>query len=262
MAELELLSSRQNPRVKDAAALKDAAARRKTGLFLAEGARLCADAALHGAVIEALFITLSAAETYRTYFETVLPAAKTAYYITDPVSEKLADTAVSQNFFCVCRQKAEAPDLRPDGRYLVADRVQNPDNLGAIARSAEAFGATGMIVSGGADPYSPKALRASMGAVLRFPVIKAADAAEEILRLNSLGLRTFAAVLDARAKDLRTVSVPGGCALVVGNEGEGVSQAAAAACTDLVTIPMAGRAESLNVSAAAAVLMWELFGKQ
>ncbi len=259
--EFELLSSRQNPRIKAAAALKDAAERKNTGLFLAEGARLCADAAAFGAGVQALFVTEAAAAAYSAQFAAVREAAENVYYITEAVAQKLADTASSQNFFCVCRKKNAAPVPLSGGACVVTDRVQNPENLGALSRSAEAFGAVELIVCGGCDIYAPKALRASMGALLRFPVRQAKNAAEEIRRLNESGVRTFAAVLSVRAADVRTVRVNGPLALVIGNEGDGVSPEAAAACTDQVIIPMAGRAESLNAAAAGAVLMWELFGR-
>lgn len=262
MAQHELLSSRQNPRVKAAAALKDASERRKTGLFLAEGARLCADAAAFGTAVETLFITEEAALAYPAQYRAAAAAAKEVFFVSREAAEKLSDTASSQHFFCVCRQKTAPAGPIPAGNYLVTDRIQNPDNLGALSRSAEAFGAAGMIAAGGCDIYSPKALRASMGALLRFPVWRAPDCAEALLQMKAAGFRTFAAVLGSRSVDIRTVTACGPKALVIGNEGEGVSPAAAAACTDLVVIPMAGRAESLNAAAAGAVLLWELFGKE
>jgi TrmH family RNA methyltransferase len=100
-----------------------------------------------------------------------------------------------------------------------------------------------------------------MGALLRFPVFRAADAAEAAEKLTGLGMRVFAALLSDTALDVRSVTLTGGGALVIGNEGSGVSDAAAAVCTDHVIIPMAGRAESLNAAAAGAVLLWELCGK-
>ena len=256
-----LITSRQNPRVRAAAALLDAKERKKTGLFLLEGARLCADAAENGVAVETLFLTPRAAEGYAPYYETVRAAAKETFFIDESVAEKLSDTAGSQHFFCVCRKRETPWAIDPAGFYLITDRVQNPDNLGALSRSAEAFGAAGLIVCGGCDLWSPKALRASMGALLRFPVFRAADAAEAAEKLTGLGMRVFAALLSDTARDVRSVTLTGGGALVIGNEGSGVSDAAAAVCTDHVIIPMAGKAESLNAAAAGAVLLWELCGK-
>ena len=244
-----------------AAALLEAKERKKTGRFLLEGARLCADAAENGVEILTLFLTRRAAGSYASYYNTVRAAAAQTFFVEESVAEKLADTAGSQHFFCVCKKKEPDAAADPAGFYLVTDRIQNPDNLGALARSAEAFGVSGLIVCGGCDVWSPKALRASMGALLRFPVLREETAEAAVEKLNGLGMRTFAAVLNERASDIRSVSFTGGAALVVGNEGQGVSPAAAEKCTDLVLIPMAGRAESLNAAAAGAVLLWELKGR-
>ncbi len=261
MAAYERIESKSNPKIKEAAALNDARERKKTGLFLAEGARLCADAAENGVEIVSLFITDKAAETYEACYHAVLRAAAREYRVSETAAERLSDTVSSQNFFCVCRRKPEAARPDPAGAYLLTDRIQDPDNLGALARSAEAFGADGLIVCGGCDIYAPKALRASMGALLRFPVFRRADAADTVRECVEAGMRAYAAVLHRDALDLRAVTPAGGRLVVIGNEGQGVSPAAAEACTDYVTIPMAGRAESLNAAAAGAVLLWELIGK-
>lgn len=260
--EPTLITSRQNPRVKAAAALLDAKERKKTGLFLLEGARLCADAAENGVAVETLLVTPRAAEGYAPYYKAVRAAAEETLFIDETVAEKLSDTAASQHFFCVCRKRETPLAIDPAGFYLITDRVQTPDNLGALSRSAEAFGAAGLIVCGGCDIYSPKALRASMGALLRFPVYREADAALVVETLTGRGMRVFAALLSDTARDVRAVSLTGGGALVIGNEGAGVSDAVAAKCTDHVIIPMAGRAESLNAAAAGAVLLWELWGRR
>ena len=240
-----------------AAALLGAGERKKTGLFLAEGARLCADAAGNGVEIETLFVTAAAAEKYAALLEPAVRAAARRYEIAESVAEKLSDTAHPQGVFCVCRKPERALTLQPDGFYVITENLQNPDNLGAIARTAEAFGANGLLVAGGCDVYQPKALRASMGALLRFPVAFAADAPAEIERFRSAGLAVYAAALTPEAADIRAVPKTGGAAVVIGNEGAGVSPEALAASTGSVIIPMAGKAESLNAAAAAAVLLWE-----
>ena len=106
--------------------------------------------------------------------------------------------------------------------------------------------------------YNPKVLRASMGGVLRFPVMICSDLAAEITGLKSDGFSTFAAVPDSNATDIKTVGFSGSDVCVIGNEGNGVSNAVKNACDQLVTINMLGRAESLNASAAAAIVMWEM----
>ena len=256
-ADTERISSRTNPKVQAAAALLAAKERNACGRFLAEGARLCADAAGNGVEIETLFVTPAAAEKYAALLEPVFRKAGRVCEIGDAVAEKLSDTAHPQGVFCVCKKPERRFLLKPAGFYVMTENLQNPDNLGAISRTAEAFGADGLLVAGGCDMYQPKALRASMGALLRFPVASVPDAPAEICRLKDAGIAVYAAALTPQASDLRTVPKTGGVAVVIGNEGSGVSPETLAACTGSVVIPMAGKAESLNAAAAAAVLLWE-----
>ncbi|MCH5197730.1 MAG: RNA methyltransferase [Oscillospiraceae bacterium] len=262
MKNFETITSRANQKIRDASALLQARERKKTGLFIAEGARLCEDAAINGTEILRLFITKKAAETYSDIFSMLAESSKEVYFIDGAVAEKLSDTEASQNIFCVCRQRKSDISFEDDGFYLMTDNIQNPDNLGALSRSAEAFGAKGLIVSGGCDIYSPKALRASMGALVRFPVVRTGNSAEKITELKKLGFKALACVPDSGALDVRLADKSGKTVLVIGNEGAGISEEAKKECTGLVTIPMAGRAESLNAAAAGAVMMWEFSGRK
>ena len=127
-----------------------------------------------------------------------------------------------------------------------------------ICRSAEAIGLDGLIVSGGFDVYNPKALRAAMGSSLRMPVILADNLAQLIEKANAAGMQTLASVPRNTATDIRKVDMQGGVVCCVGNEGSGLSEEVIGACKTTVVIPMNGRAESFNASAAAAILAWEL----
>jgi len=147
--------------------------------------------------------------------------------------------------------------VQKGGRYLALEQVQNPQNLGAAARTAEALGIAGLIVSGGCDRFNPKALRASMGSLLRLPVMQVEDMASWLKAQNETIL-TLATVPDMRATSICTLDFSGGAIAVVGNEGNGVSEAVLAAVRERVTIPMRGAAESLNASAAATITMWEM----
>ena len=157
----------------------------------------------------------------------------------------------------MCREKKTDTSVNLEGMYVFTDNVQNPDNLGAIARTAEALGANGLIVHSGCDIYSPKALRASMGALLRFPVIKIEDAPSYLADLAKNGMKIFASVVSPDAMSVTDADKSGGCVLIIGNEGNGVSDEILAVSTEKITIRMKGKAESLNASAAATVLIWE-----
>lgn len=254
---MEILTSRTNPTVKAACALKENSERRKTGLFLLEGARLCADAALNKMEVTAFFATEKAMEKYKKEAELLIGVAEKSYLIAESVAEKLSDTKNSQQFFAVCREKKTDTSVNSEGMYVFTDNVQNPDNLGAIARTAEALGADGLIVHSGCDIYSPKALRASMGALLRFPVIKIEDAPSYLADLAKNGMKIFASVVSPDAMSVTDADKSGGCVLIIGNEGNGVSDEILAVSTEKITIRMKGKAESLNASAAATVLIWE-----
>lgn len=257
---MEVLTSRNNETVKAAAALKNADARREQGLFLLEGARLCYDAVRSGVVIEKAFMTETAMHKYYDECIALQDAAKKSFLIADSLSERLADTKNPQGVFCVCKTLDKTNNIdkiKYNGIYALADGLQNPDNLGALARTAEALGADGLLLCGGCDIYSPKAMRASMGSLLRLPVFVSDDAPDLVRTLQEKGLRVFASVVDDDAKAVQSVSKGKGCVVVIGNEGNGVSDAVKEAADERITIPMAGRAESLNAAAAAAILLWE-----
>lgn len=254
---MEIISSRTNPVIKAAAALKEASERKNTGLFLIEGARLCFDAASNSVQVEKLFITERAAEKYPREFEAVKSKAVKSYFISEHIAEKLADTKNSQQFFAVCRDTKSTPEIARDKMYVFCDNIQNPDNLGAIARTAEALGAAGLIVNSGCDIYSPKALRASMGALMRFPVIRTEKGKELLMTLKNSGMEIYGSVVSPDAEKLTEIPKKGNGILVIGNEGNGISEEILGVCTRHITIPMKGKAESLNASAAATILIWE-----
>jgi len=225
-------------------------ARREQGLFFLEGWRLCTDALESRYVPEALFVTEAAEQKYPVAHENMT-------LISEPVAQKLADTQSPQGVFGVFRQaqpvgfnrEATAPP------QVALENLQDPANLGAIARTAEALGISGLVVSGGCDVYHPKALRASMGALLRLNVTQTEDLPAW---LRESKLPCYAAVPNDQATPLPLCDFSGGAVVAIGNEGNGLSEEALAACTQRLTIPMRGKSESLNAAAAAAIMMWEM----
>lgn len=254
---MEEITSRNNPAVKSAAALKELKERKSTGLFLLEGARLCKDAALNGVEIIRFFVTEKAMEKYPSEAELLQDTAEGSFLVPESVAEKLSDTKSSQGFFAVCRQPDISLEINYGGMYVFTDNVQNPDNMGAIVRTAEAMGVDGIIINSGCDIYSPKALRASMGALLRFPVIRTDSPREILTECKNNSMKIFASIVDASAESVTTAPKDGGCVLIIGNEGNGIGEEVLSLSTNRITIPMKGKAESLNASAAATVLIWE-----
>lgn len=254
-----VIQSRTNAKIKDGCRLTASAKyRREQGLFTLEGLRLCADAAQSGCQVQTLFLTADAEEKGGERLKILLKNAQKIYTVTEEVAEKLSDTVSSQGVFAILQMLPEtALAIQKGGKYVVLDTVQNPQNLGAIARTAEAFGVNGLIVGGGCDRYNPKALRASMGSLLRLPVFETEDLAATVREIGKT-VPTFATVPDCAAESICAQDFSGGAAAIIGNEGNGVREAVLSAAQKCVTIPMRGNAESLNAAAAATVTVWEM----
>jgi TrmH family RNA methyltransferase len=155
------------------------------------------------------------------------------------------------------------PDLPfpEEALVLLLDSVQDPTNVGAILRSAEAFGAAAVVLTRGtADPFSPKALRASAGSAFRIPVAADVPAAEALSWARSAGARVAGAEAKG-GKDPGDIRAGTRLLLAIGSEGHGLSSEVAAALDERVTIPLRGRVESLNAAVAAALLLYTLSPK-
>ena len=254
-----LITSTNNDKIKQVAKLVSSAAeRRSCGLFVVEGIRLCRDAVLSGINPTELYITESAKIKYSTELDSIITASDTVYEISDSVAAKISDTKNPQGVFSVNKilDKTEnSVRIENTGLYVALDNIQNPDNLGAICRTAEAFGYNAVIVGGGCDIYNPKALRASMGAMFRLPVIRCTTLSE---LFKGCDTDIIATVPDSNAMKITEYKKSGGAILVIGNEGNGISDDVMSMCNCRLTIPMPGKAESLNAAAAATVCMWEL----
>ncbi|MCQ2463628.1 MAG: RNA methyltransferase [Clostridia bacterium] len=254
-----VIESKNNEKIKQAVQLAASSKERKqTGLFFLEGLRLCHDAALSGIRIINLFYTADAAQHSR--FELITQKAESSYEIRQDIASRLAQTQSSQGVFCVCEKpgmKLTEDDIVSGGCFIALENIQDPANLGAVCRTAEALGIKGAVLSGCCDIYNPKSQRAAMGSLLRLPLLITDDLPGLLSRLKKKGTGVFAAVPDAAAQDIRTVEFGFSSITVIGNEANGVTRETANICLP-VTIPMKGRAESLNASAAAAVIMWEI----
>ncbi len=141
-------------------------------------------------------------------------------------------------------------------RAIVLENVQDPGNVGTVLRTADAFGMDMVVLCGAcADPYNPKTVRASMGAIFRQSVVRTDLAGlDRALR----GLPLYGAALAPGGLDVRDLPADGPLAVAVGNEGKGLTEELLARCAGTVRIPMGPRTESLNAAVAAAVVMWEM----
>lgn len=231
--------------------------RKQQGMFFLEGLRLCRDAAITGCEIEFAFFTRKAIETKPEAVELISGIASQYFEISDQVAAKLSLTESSQGFYCLCRIEKKETKILPDGKYIALENIQDPSNLGAICRTAEALGINGAILSGCCDRYSPKVQRSAMGSLLRLNIIDCDDLKEYLLELKSMGMKLYATTPDDSAEKITECDMSEGVVAVIGNEGNGVTEDVFSVC-EKVTIPMLGRAESLNASMAAAITMWEM----
>lgn len=256
----ETISSRENAKIKYACRLADSAAfRRQEGAFLAEGPRLCPELA-KGTALRTLFYTEAALAHAPALAE--LPG--THCRIADHVAEKLAEVEANQGVFGIFSipELSWEQTVRPGGRYLALERVQDPGNVGTLIRSAAAFGFDGVLLSDGcASPWAPKTLRASMGAAVRIPVLEVGSMAAAAARLRAAGICCLAAALyHSQPLSEAPASYPGGLCAVIGSEGQGLLPETIEACDLSVRIPMTDKAESLNAGIAGSILLWHFRG--
>lgn len=254
------ITSAKNPVIQAARALKSKSVRGESGLFLCEGEHMVAEAlaSTPDGVME-LFVSDVQAHEY----EALLARAGHArvYAVSDAVLEALSQVTTPQGVAATVRIPAarEINGLGP--RVALLENVQDPGNVGTVIRTADAAGFDACVLTGGcADPYAPKALRATMGSVFRVPTAFAPDAAAAARALAGLGYAVVATVLDGEDFYTRAPLPPKVC-LMIGNEGAGLTDSAQAAATHRYRLPMRGGAESLNAAVAAAVFMYEIVNR-
>ena len=257
------ITSRDNRYVKEVRRLlADAKYRRESGRFAIEGVRLCRDAVRSGVKVEVFLYTPKAARQYAEALEEMGTACGGGMEIAEELSDYMADTAAPQGVYGICRVLDNRPacdTMKTAGRLLGLEDIQDPANLGAVIRTAEALGLEGLLLSTGCcDPYNPKVLRASMGGVFRLPLYPVGEMAAAVERLRLAGRRCFACVPDGEAASICSIEWRSEDVCLIGNEGNGLTPQTVQACTGRLTIRMPGRAESLNASTAAALVMWEM----
>ena len=254
------ITSTKNPLVKRIKALARRDAREEEGRFVAEGIRMIEELLSSGLRVE--LILYDAAMSGGREQE-LLDRARAAGVRLVPASRNVIEAGSTvetpQGIIAVAEPpRSSADDLfkRTDLLLVVADRIQDPGNLGTIIRIADAAGATGVIAtSGSADPFNPKALRATMGSIFHLPVVELdVDVAQA--RLTAAGVRVLVAD-QAGAIVYTDADYRPPVAIVLGNEGQGPDARWLQAADARIMIPLYGRAESLNVSVAAGLLLYE-----
>ncbi|MDQ0392350.1 TrmH family RNA methyltransferase [Labrys monachus] len=256
-----VVTSLTNPLVKDIRALEMRKVRQEAGLFVAEGLKLVADAIEAGWPIRILVHrTGEDKPMLARAVRATRQAGGEVLEVTGEILEKLSRRDNPQTVIGVFGQRLERlaeVEIGRDEIWIGLDRVRDPGNLGTIVRTADAVGATGiMLIGDTTDPFGIEAVRATMGSI--FNVRLAAGSAQDFLawrrRFGGLVVGTHL----AGTHDYREVDYAGPCLLLMGNEQQGLPDDLAAACSRLVKIPMRGKADSLNLAVATAVMLFEI----
>ena len=260
------ITSRENPQVREYVRLRENRSfRRKTGRLVIEGVRLLSDALESGVRLQTVFLTEQCKEKNEILWGKILSLGVQIYIVGEGVAQKLADTSTPQGVFAVAfmLDKAIALDkINLYGAYAALENIRDPGNMGTILRTAEALGFAGVIFSAGCtDVYAPKVVRASMGAVFRIKLFEVSDLPAALVFLKKKGMQAIAALASGTSTLITQLDLKDGVVAAIGNEGEGLSAACVEVCTPF-TIPMRGRAESLNAAAATAIIMWEIMRGQ
>lgn len=252
-----IIESHQNKILKRIKGLAQKKNRDKEGVFVAEGVRFVSEIPPEWEVELFLIAKTFEKENDIQNFEN---RAET-YLVNDELFSVLSDTENPQGVLAVCKKQKgdwEAIWKKDAPFFLLAEELNDPGNLGTVIRTADACGADGIFLSkGSVDVYNPKVLRATMGSVFHVPIVQNVNLEEIAFKLKENNIALYAAHLKGDCYPYH-LPLEKGCAFLIGNEARGLSDKAAALCDRWAKIPMPGKAESLNASIAAGVLMYEV----
>jgi TrmH family RNA methyltransferase len=253
---LDVISSRTNARVKQLRAAFQGHARLSGGMVAIEGDHLLEEALRSGMVLKSVFVS------ERRAVPKIVPRGVEVVRLTEEVFGSVVETQSPQGMAALMvppvRVLGDVVGSGGDLLILIAVGLQDPGNLGTLVRSAEAFGAAGVLTTPGTvSAWNQKALRASVGSVFRVPVVGVT--ASEIEGLKSWGVWLVAALgaESVSVVEAQEMDFTGACALMIGNEGSGLGAEWIEMCDARVTIPCPGPVESLNAGVAGSLLLYE-----
>jgi TrmH family RNA methyltransferase len=248
---MEIITSRANNLVKSTKKLLQKKYRKQAKAYLLEGHHLVSEAQTAGSKITKLFVTEDEVSRYPD-----------AIVVSPEVMREMTDSQTPQGVLAIV-DMPETTSLSglSRGRYLVLDQVQDPGNVGTMIRTADAAGYDGVVVSNdSADIYSPKVMRSMQGSNFHLPIFMGSQ--EEIYQaVHELGMTIYATTLSDMSVSHTSIAYPPAFALVMGNEGNGITATTQAMADQFVHIDMPGKAESLNVGVAAGIMMFETIRK-
>ncbi len=252
--------SPHNPRIERVRDLRAARSRRERGRFTLEGPTLLAEAQRSGIAVEELYLTEAAAAAHADLVGVAERAGAQTFLVPERTLARMSDVETSTGLLAVAVLPAQslAAVLAGPGPVLLLAGIADPGNAGTLVRSAEAFGAAGVVFGrGGADPFAPKVVRAAMGSLFRLPV--AGASADELLAAAAAAERpVVAATLDG--EPLAEAALPRRAILAIGNERHGAG-AFLPRWDRAVRIEQASATESLNAAVAGSILLYAMFAK-
>lgn len=252
----DFISSKTNEKIKAVRKLADKKYRTQFGQFVLEGHKLVYDYIRAGGTPTQLFVAEDVTEKYSGIIENA--NCKEVYAVPRSLYMFISGETAPQGILAVCPMPKDVGSFG-SGKTVILESLRDAGNLGTVIRTATAMGIDNIVLSSDcADIYNPKTLRAAMGALFFANIVIVNELVDFVSTLTKQGRRVFAAMPSGNALDVRCLSLGGNDCVVIGNEGNGISAELAECCTANITIPMGGETESLNASAAASILMWEL----
>lgn len=256
--ENSMISSTGNSQIKEIEKLqRKARARKDSRTFVVEGRKMVEEA---GGRIVRLYLSES-------YYEecgrkTGLDDGYTFEVVSDKVFREISDTMTPQGILAIVKMpeyQLEELLLRENSTFLLLEDVRDPGNLGTIMRTAEGAGVSAVLLSrDSVDLFNPKVVRSTMGSIFRMPFVYVEDFLATVSRLKDGGVVIYAAHLRGTS-DYDRETYAKSCGIIIGNEANGITDAAADMADCLVKIPMEGKVESLNAAIAAGLMMYEVY---
>ncbi len=258
-----MITSKTNSRIKEIRLLRQAKYRRARGEFFVEGIKLLEEVFRQRVRVRRIVYSPQLERSHRgaellSQARQIVPGAEWIY-VSDEVMDSVSDAQTHQGVLAVVEKRAASwADLfAREGILLLLHRVQDPGNVGAILRTADAGGAAGVVLGREtADPFGPKAVRAGMGSLFRIPFLVEAEIEETLHLLHSKSVRVYAATARAMTS-IWDAELSGRGAVLFGSEGEGLPENLISLCEGEVSIPMEPDADSLNVAITAGVVVYE-----
>ena len=261
-----MITSKSNQAIKQYRKLLDRKERQQTGLALVEGVRIVIEAVSQGMDIDCLIVApdlLTSPAGKEAVFQ-MEETGVTVIVVSAPVFQTLAQKDGPQGIAAVIRQRWETLDrltLTPGALWVALDSVQDPGNLGTILRTLDAVGGAGVILlDHSTDPYSPTALRASMGAAFSQKLVKTTTS--QFVEWKQNRDITVIGTSGDSNRDYHLIEYPDPLVVLMGSERQGLKPEQMEICDSLVRIPMIGQSDSLNLSVATAVVLYEVFNQR